>query len=313
LTGHISTDELARYRAGVVRAGRAARISVHLAGCSQCSGLDAQIESVSVMLAAVPAPTMPDIVAQRLQAMLASEATRRATSPTSPSPGSSLPVAAPARQRRGWRLRMPEWSSPVVVRSLAATGAVAVLAGGGLLLATLSSGGTASVSARPAVGPVRRASSGVAIPGNSSINAAGTMPVRYYTYGRHSAVTNVVVSDANFTKSDLVPDVRARLNSPLVVPVPSASPAAPSSGPDVGSTSSGNRPRGVTARQLAGCLSKVAAGRRIVLAEVARYLARPATIVVLKPVDHVFDVIVVGSACSAANSDVITRLSLPGG
>jgi hypothetical protein len=62
---------------------------------------------------------------------------------------------------------------------------------------------------------------------------------------------------------------------------------------------------------LAGCLANIASGRQVLLADVARYLGKPATIIVLKPVSGAFDVIVVGLACTATKADVITRLSVP--
>jgi len=205
---------------------------------------------------------------------------------------------------------VPDWSSPVLLRSLAATGAVALVVAGGVVVATLSTARPSTgAAARPASGPAPRPRSKSVIPGNAGGAAAvsGTMPVRY-SYQGHTAVTNVVLSNFNYTKSNLAADVRDRIKDPLVAPATGQSPATGT----VPSAMS-NRPAGVSTRQLAGCLAKVAAGRRIVLAEVARYLALPATIVVLKPAGRAFDVIVVGSACSGGNADVITRLTLPRG
>jgi hypothetical protein len=65
---------------------------------------------------------------------------------------------------------------------------------------------------------------------------------------------------------------------------------------------------------LRGCLTDVAQGRRVVVADVARYLGRPATIIVLKPLlaaASVFDVVIVGPDCSATSEDVISRAVVP--
>ena len=70
---------------------------------------------------------------------------------------------------------------------------------------------------------------------------------------------------------------------------------------------------GVSLSELAGCLDRVSAGRRVLLADVARYLGRPATIIVLQPLTAagVFDVTIVGLTCSASNPDVISRTTVP--
>src|SRR6266581_3420341 len=56
---------------------RGARITAHLGGCERCTALDGQLAGVRSLLASVPAPAMPDSVAQRLDAMLAAEAAQR--------------------------------------------------------------------------------------------------------------------------------------------------------------------------------------------------------------------------------------------
>jgi hypothetical protein len=297
LSGHIRTDELARFRAGAVRAGRAARIAAHLAGCSRCAGVESQLAGVTAMLATVSMPPMPDSLTQRLRMTLSEEASRRAATPDAP--------AARSGARRSWRPRVPNWSSPLVLRSLAATGVLALIAGGGLVLANLGNSGSTAVSARqaePASGPAPRPQNTDALPSGGSVATAGTLPVKYSFQGRH-IITNVVVSNFNYTKSDLVTGVRARIDNPLVVPGSTVS--------RPGTSAHGTS--GVSVKQLSGCLSRVASGHQILEAEVARYLALPATIIVLKPIGHIVDVIVVGSACSATRSDVLSRLSLTGG
>ena len=72
---HLDTDVLAEFRAGLITGRRGARIAAHLAGCDRCTALDDQLARVSALLASVPAPAVPDSVAQRLDTVLAAEVT----------------------------------------------------------------------------------------------------------------------------------------------------------------------------------------------------------------------------------------------
>ncbi len=57
----------------------------------------------------------------------------------------------------------------------------------------------------------------------------------------------------------------------------------------------------------------VAGGHPVLLVDVARYLGKPAVIVVLRPVHSTFRVVVAGLACGAGRGDVLRRLSIPKG
>ena len=70
---HLDTDVLAEFRAGLITGRRGARITAHLGGCERCTALDEQLAGVRSLLASVPAPAMPDSVAQRLDTVLAAE------------------------------------------------------------------------------------------------------------------------------------------------------------------------------------------------------------------------------------------------
>ena len=72
-TGHLDTDVLAEFRAGLITGRRRRAIAAHLTGCARCSAADTQLAELSALLAAIPAPVMPDSVAQRLDAALAAE------------------------------------------------------------------------------------------------------------------------------------------------------------------------------------------------------------------------------------------------
>jgi hypothetical protein len=335
LIGHFSADELASYRAGTTSATRASKIAAHLAGCVRCAGVDASLANVSALLASVPAQPMPDRLTDRVSAALAAESAHRATALTaaavSTSAGTAPAAAASPTGQAGrlrtagatsqgapsaadaappgyhrWRLRMPEWSSPLVLRSLAATGVLVLLAGGGFLLASAHHGqGTATSGPIAARGPRKAVN-----PGDHSANVSASGGVRYRYKGTY-LVANTIQSRANYTVGDLASGVRA-----VVASTPAISPATP--GPQVTSGTNSNstaaplvRIGGISASQLTGCLSNIASGRAVLLADVAHYLGKPAVIIVLKPVSAVFDVIVVGLACTATKADAITRLSLP--
>ena len=74
---HPDTDVLAEFRAGLITGRRGAKITAHLVGCDRCTALDHQLAGVSVLLASVPAPAMPDSVARRLDTVLAAEVAHR--------------------------------------------------------------------------------------------------------------------------------------------------------------------------------------------------------------------------------------------
>ena len=74
---HLDTDVLAEFRAGLITGRRGAKITAHLAGCERCTAVDDQLAGVSALLASVPAPAMPDGVAQRLDTVLAAEVANR--------------------------------------------------------------------------------------------------------------------------------------------------------------------------------------------------------------------------------------------
>jgi hypothetical protein len=143
-----------------------------------------------------------------------------------------------------------------------------------------------------------------------SANVSATDEVRYKYKGTYLDAS-AIQSRADYTASDLPSGVRA-----VVASTPAISPVMP--GPQATGGTNGNsassplvRIGGVSADQLTGCLSNVASGEEVLLADVAHYLGKPAVIIVLKPVTGAFGVIVVGLACTATNADAITRLSVP--
>lgn len=220
----------------------------------------------------------------------------------------------PERARgRSWRFRMPDWSSPLVLRGLAAAGAVVVIAGAGLLFVQGQTGQQSSAngsgSGGAAAGPRNPApSAGVTGPRlshgrYSALN--GPMSLNYRLKGK-IATARALTSHHNYTKLNLAPLVHKDVASAASIQktVPSASrPASPATF------------GGIRVPTLIGCLTKIAAGRSVLVADIARYLGRPATIVVLRPSadSQVLDVEVVGLTCSSAAPDIIAELTVPAG
>jgi hypothetical protein len=307
---HVSAEVLALYREGAVSARKAAGIASHLSGCSQCEGIVGDLVNVSVLLTATSVPPMPDVLAVRIETAIVREsALRAAASPgQEPGTGRELVPGRPDLPERGGhgarRFRMPSWSSPVLLRSLAATGAVAVIAGAGFLLASgqtspENSAGT-STRGQPAAAPRRSLSNT-----HAGLPTAGRVPtyVSYHLNGK-VVTASAIASQTNFGKASLAAQVRRDVRSSSV-----AFGGAQRSEPAPTSSSIG----GVSLSELAGCLDRVSAGRKVLLANVARYLGRPATIIILKPLTaaDIFDVTIVGLSCSASNPEVISRTTVP--
>jgi hypothetical protein len=142
MNGHIDADGLAEFRVGLITGRRQREIAAHLATCAQCASLADRLAEVSMLLAAVPAPAMPDAVSARLQAAFDAESAI----------STEQTVVKPAKPR----FRLPRL---LPIRVLAPVAAVAVLAVGAFGLSRLSSspsysqpasGSAAEVPAAPA-------------------------------------------------------------------------------------------------------------------------------------------------------------------
>ncbi len=332
MISHFSADELADYQAGSVSAGRAARIGAHLSGCGQCTQVSSDLASVSRLLASIPPPPMPDRVTERIQAALSFEASRRAAEPVIASgdragaataarttgadiPGRpDLPSRRNGRHLRVRRLRLPDWSSPLLLRALAATGALVLVVGGGILLVNSGGGhsGRHAAAGAPASAPVPGAGSRNA-PQNSgiSVGAAGAIKLPYRTRGGY-AHANAVTSSADYSAANLPAGVRRAVSADANLGMAPAA-GQPQVKPAIPTSRSSHNIGHFKVAQLERCLGIVAGRHAVLLAEVARYLGNPAVIVVLKPVNKMLDVVVAGPACGAGGGDVIRTLSVPQG
>jgi nucleotide-binding universal stress UspA family protein len=213
---HLDTDVLAEFRAGLITGRRGARITAHLGGCARCTALDEQLAGVRSLLASVPAPAMPDSVAQRLDTVLAAEVAQRdaVQENRAERAGGDGARESPAPRRpggnRGFRL--------LTLRVLAPAAAVVVLAAGGYGLSHVNLGSstessTSAGSAAQGAAPTAAASA----KSGGSVNAPNAGPTRgglSRPQGITAAGITVVTGHANLSHADLGQQVRAELNVP---------------------------------------------------------------------------------------------------
>jgi hypothetical protein len=276
---HPDPDVLAEFRAGLITGRRGTKVAAHLADCERCSALSDQLAEVSALLAAVPAPAMPDGVARRLETVLAAEVAQKDDSERAAGDSSRDRAGhrRPARHR-GWRL--------VAVRVLAPAAAIVVLAAGGYGLSRLAGGPTSpaasGAAARPTadhpaektiIGSTPGAASRAEIP---AIGASGLL---------------VINSRTDYQ--------RATLSRQLEQEISASSTARTAQSPST---------------RLLGCVYRViggvSPGARVLVVN-ARYQGQPATIIVA-PGDGGYVAWVMTSGCSATTGRVLDKVRLQG-
>jgi hypothetical protein len=326
---HASLDELALLDADALKPRKAAKVRSHLAECSECSQHHAALGAVPSMLASTSTryEPMPDNLSSRLDSVLAAESARREAS----QPGTEASRGLlPERSRRsgifagagqGWR--MPRLSGPTV-RALATAGAVAVVVGGGIGIA--SQFGGVSSSSSPASGgahaAVRGAANGAA--GASRMLHKG-LSVRY-GHGSTAYRIQEVTAGTNFTRATLTTQVKAAITaekqsglypyskslSGLEETPPAPANSLASFSATAGGTAGTPAALAPSAGQLAGCLNVVVPGQKVQLLEHAKFEGTSATIIVTAvATGHPAQVWVVGDSCSATNRDVLLHGTVP--
>jgi hypothetical protein len=239
---HLDTDVLAEFRAGLITGRRGARITAHLAGCDRCTALDDQLAGVSALLASVPAPAMPDRVADRLDTVLAAEVARRDQAERARDDGSGeSPAPRRPRGNRGFR--------PLALRVLAPAAAVVLLAAGGYGLSRAGLGSSSQSTASSAGSAAKSVSSPTA--GPRPANAPAAAPA-----GITGSIV-VVASNTDFTRTGLAQQVEAVLRE------------AAGTG------------RAASA-QLRDCVLRLAGGHSLQRVESARFEGKPAILVVAR-------------------------------
>jgi hypothetical protein len=331
---HARPETLARYSEGDLSDRKAARIRAHLASCARCARLRDDLAAVPALLADAMVPPLPEHLAARIQTALMTESARRAgpagAAGAAGTAGSAEPArpagaARPARATRPSRSSRPRraapggrlaWRSPRAA-TVAAGAAIIVVVGGGssAIVQGLSGGGgtSGSSSAASAAGSRSDAGGRVAAP---AIRAAG--PAVSYLHGGKPASFTPIATTTDFVPGRLAAQVRAalasgvasssstpRIASPLVTPGRVTSQGASGSPGGIG---------GFPVTGLAACVSRISAGRLVLLVDVATYQSSPAAVIVAAASpQQPRQVWVVGTGCSASASDVLKHLTLAAG
>jgi len=287
---HVDADALAEFRAGLVTGRRGASIAAHLAGCDRCAALDGELAGVSALLASVPAPVLPDRVAERLDDALAAEVAGR-NDPERAGREPALESGGPARRAAHRRFRLP----PRHVLAPAAAAAAVVLAAGGYGLSLVAQGpGTPATASSAGSAAAKSAASGANRAANPAAGPLASAPPRSGASARSELMSpasfTVVASGADFTKATLERDLAAELRVPQAAAGVERIPSA----------------------QLRACVQHVAGGARLVRVLSARYEGHPATVIVART-GRGEQAWVAGPDCSGTHADVLTSASLPPG
>jgi len=279
---HPDTDVVAEFRAGLITGRRGVKIAAHLAGCDRCTALDDQLAGVSALLASVPAPPMPDSVAQRLDTVLAAEVTRKnyAERAQVHRPGESGAHDRPAA-KRGFRLAT--W------RVLVPAGAAMVLlAGGGYGLSRIVGGPGSQPTFSSAAGGVASSAAG----SSAGKAASHALPPEAAPLSPAPTARSQLKSPnhvVNVSAATLRQHVEAELNRPAA-----------------------SRPTKVTSAQLRGCIHLLAGNAPLVLVESVQFEGQPATIIVART-GRDDTAWVAGPGCSASSRDVLDTITVPQG
>ncbi len=269
---HLDPDVLAEFRAGLITGRRGARIGAHLVACDRCAAVDDELAGVSALLATVPAPAMPDSVAQRLDASLAAEVAKRDYSERADR-DRSRKAGLPARPAGSHGFHWTAW------RVLAPAAVVVLLAAGGYELSQLGSGPAtqASSPAAQAASPHKAASSAGRASVAGPFSGAATTPRAQ----RQPAAFPVVIRPATFKQQ-----VETALRTPAARRTTSSSAA------------------------LRACVHAVTGSVNPVLVENVRYQDQPGTLIVART-SQGYTAWVAGSGCSATNRDLLAKTAVP--
>ena len=304
---HADAETLAAFREELLSRRKAARVSAHLAVCSRCAGLDAQLTEVSALLTASTAPPMPDALTARIAAAIAAEAAARAattadhavaTADGTVAVGAAGGVTGPhdraARPARPSRPPGGPGRARLALRVAAVTAAVVVVAGGGYGVSRLLAGsppsgtsGGAGSEAAPATGFHGNASREPA--GLGAPSAGGLVPA-----------VRIVSSGTNYRPGQLEAQVSTVLTQ-----------HGASAGAKTGS-SPANQPA-ASLPAVPACVPHVTGGKRPLLVDLAKYQGRPATVIVIPgATSGTLQAFVVADPCTATTGRVLAKATFPG-
>jgi len=288
-TSHLDTDILAEFRAGLITGRRRRAIAAHVKGCARCTAADNQLAELSALLAAVPAPVMPDSVAQRLDAALAAEVARKDEA-----------ERAGARhsrdRRRAPRLARRPTLQLVRTRVLVPAAALVVLAAGGYGLSLI--GGQSSSSSSATAGSAAEPAAASAVPSAAQANGltAPSASARAAEPGIQKSALGLVPNATDFLPATL----RSQLEAALRVSAATSSAPHPS------------EPLGACVRRLT---SGVSPGT-LKLIQSAYYQGRSAIVIIVSSGSGYLAWVVapgwVAPGCSATSAGVLARTTLQG-
>lgn len=301
-------ETLAAFREELLPRRKAARVARHLARCTQCTGLDAQLADLPALLADVPAPPMPDALATRIAAALAEEAAARSA---------GVPAGAAAAQaaadgdaaaaqpgeaadgalgrRRGRPARGPSpGRSRLALRIATAAAAVVVIVGGGFGVSRLVSGSSSPTASGASGAAPASHTQPKAVMGPSE-GGTGISGTKEHSASRPNGY-HVVASGTRYRSGLLGSQVKTVLSRSSAAPLPAAD-----------GTSSTLRMAGLTS-----CVTNVAGTQRPQLVDLASYNGRPAIVIVLPAGANTLRVLVVGPRCSATVTDLLASTTLHG-
>jgi anti-sigma factor RsiW len=308
MSRHASDEELALYVVGELKRRKAAKIASYLAECARCTGVTKNLRNLSAMLSDAQFPPMPDDLSRRIQVALASESyLRLASEPSTDAGRPGLPArAGHARGRRPAFLSLPP-----VLRLAAGAAAAMIVAGGGYEIATQ----TGSLA-----GPASPSSSG---PAPASGSQARVGPRVSFQHAGHRDSIRTIQAATNFQRGTFRTQVLgAMTHSPATHSPARAYVGAVISGSDA-SRSAGSAAAGqvlITAPavtlpdlgKLSRCVNLIAAGRNLLLVELAKYEGAPATIVVVGPrPSGPARAYAVGTRCSASDKAILYSVAMP--
>ena len=308
MRGHADAETLAAFREELLSRRKAARVSAHLAACSRCAGLDAQLTEVSALLTTSTAPPMPDALTARIEAAIAAEAAARAattadhavatadgTVAVGAAGGGTGPHDRAARPARPSRAPSGPGRARLALRVAAVTAAVVVVAGGGYGVARLL---TANPESATSAGAGNEAAPAAGGHGAASEKTPGGLGAP--SAARSAPTARIVSSGTNYQPGQLKTQVSAVLTQHRA----GASAAA--------GFSQANQPT-ASAPPVPACVPHVTGGKRPLLVDLAKYRGRPATVIVIPgATSGTLRALVVAGRCPAATGRVLATTTFPG-
>jgi Putative zinc-finger len=308
MTRHVSNENLARFRADDLSPARARRVAAHLRDCARCRETSDALAEVPSLLARVEVPPMPAHLAARIETALAAESAHRAAGAPSAAGAPERP-ARPAGARR--RHRRPVILSAPALRVLAVAGAAVVLVGGGVELlshatgqSSSSSGASGASGEAPAAAPAKHKPGSTMTGGRSS--ASRPENGVQYQHDGHTASISPLRTGTHYRSARLTQQVDGVLGTSRA----EFQTLSPNGGPTI---TGGPNASGAPPNALNGCVSLIAAGRKVLLVDIATFDRKPATIIVTaRKGPAAAQAWVVGSGCSSTTRDVLAHRALLG-